>query len=187
MTTNDNQLIQNYSADGHWNIDPTGGLYESTEINSAAYEITLHCKALSVQPTDVSKVRIIKSAGSENGSLNHVSWTGLDLLSSSGTGADFTVTAAATGFSKFGAGSEDGNPLPVELVSFSGACNDGLVELIWETASEYNSSHFDVENSRDGITWDVVKTIEAAGNSNELLTYGYNDVNVHGGDNYYLK
>ena len=185
LITNDNQLIQNYSADGYWNIDPTGGLYESTEINSAAYEITLHCKALSVQPTDVSKVRIIKSAGSENGSMNHVSWTGLDLLSSSGTGADFTVTAAATGFSKFGAGSEDGNPLPVELVSFSGACNDGVVELIWETASEYNSSHFDVENSRDGITWDVVKTIEAAGNSNELLTYGYNDVNAHGGDNYY--
>ena len=117
--------------------------------------------------------------------MNHVSWTGLDLLSSSGTGADFTVTAAATGFSKFGAGSEDGNPLPVELVSFSGACNDGFVELIWETASEYNSSHFDVENSRDGITWDVVKTIEAAGNSNELLTYGYNDVSDHGGDNYY--
>ena len=56
LTTNDNQLIQNYSADGHWNIDPTGGLYESTEINSAAYEITLHCKALSVQPADVSKV-----------------------------------------------------------------------------------------------------------------------------------
>ena len=60
-----------------------------------------------------------------------------------------------------------------------------MVELIWETASEYNSSHFDVENSRDGITWDVVKTIEAAGNSNELLTYGYNDINAHGGDNYY--
>ena len=28
-------------------------------------------------------------------------------FSYSGTGADFTVTAAATGFSKFGAGSED--------------------------------------------------------------------------------
>ena len=46
LVTGDNQLIQNYSADGHWNIDPTGGLYESTEINSAHYEMTLHCKAL---------------------------------------------------------------------------------------------------------------------------------------------
>ena len=185
LITNDDQLIQNYSADGHWNIDPTGGNYESTEINSAAYEITLHCKALTVQPTDVSKVRIIKSAGSETPILNHVSWTGLDLLSYSGDGSDFTITAAATGFSKFGAGSDDGNALPVELVSFSGACNDGVVELIWETASEYNSSHFDVENSRDGITWDVVKTIEAAGFSNELITYGYKDFHSNSGDNYY--
>ena len=185
LITNDDQLIQNYSADGHWNIDPTGGNYESTEINSAAYEITLHCKALTVQPTDVTKVRIIKSAGSETPILNHVSWTGLDLLSYSGDGSDFTITAAATGFSKFGAGSDDGNALPVELVSFSGACNDGVVELIWETASEYNSSHFDVENSRDGITWDVVKTIEAAGFSNELITYGYKDFHSNSGDNYY--
>ncbi len=120
LVTSDNQLIQNYSADGHWNIDPTGGLYESTEINNANYEMTLHCKALSIQPTDVSKVRIIKSAGSENSSINHVTWTGLDLLSSSGIPADFTITAAAQGFSKFGAGSDDGDPLPVELVSFTG-------------------------------------------------------------------
>ena len=59
------------------------------------------------------------------------------------------------------------------------------MELIWETASEYNSSHFDVENSRDGITWDVVKTIEAAGFSNELITYGYKDFHSNSGDNYY--
>ena len=184
LTTDDGQLIQNYSADGYWVINPTGDDYNST-INSASYSIDLHCKNLSVQPTDESKVRIIKSAGSNSAGSHHASWTGLTNQSSSGTASDFTVTGSSTGFSFFGAGSEDGNPLPVELVSFSGACNDGLVELIWETASEYNSSHFDVENSRDGISWDVLKTIEAAGNSNELLTYGFNDVNAHGGDNYY--
>ena len=185
LVTSDNQLIQNYSADGHWNIDPTGGLYESTEINNANYEMTLHCKALSIQPTDVSKVRIIKSAGSENSSINHVTWTGLDLLSSSGIPADFTITAAAQGFSKFGAGSDDGNALPVELVSFNGSCNDGVVNVTWTTASEYNSSHFELENSRDGITWDVVYTKDAAGQSTELIEYTYNDVHANGGDNYY--
>ena len=185
LVTSDNQLIQNYSADGHWNIDPTGGLYESTEINNANYEMTLHCKALSIQPTDVSKVRIIKSAGSENSSINHVTWTGLDLLSSSGIPADFTITAAAQGFSKFGAGSDDGNALPVELVSFNGSCNDGVVDVTWTTASEYNSSHFELENSRDGITWYVVYTKDAAGQSTELIEYTYNDVHANGGDNYY--
>ena len=185
LVTGDNQLIQNYSADGHWNIDPTGGLYESTEINSAAYEITLRCKALTVQPTDVSKVRIIKSAGSENSSLDHATWTGLDLLSSSGSAADFTITASATGFSKFGAGSDDGNALPVELISFNGSCNNGGVDLTWQTASEYNSSYFDIEQSRDGNHWDVIYSIDAAGQSSELIEYKYTDEHAQGQYNYY--
>ena len=184
LTTDDGQLIQNYSEDGYWVINPTGDDYNST-INSASYTIDLHCKNLTVQPSDVSKVRIIKSAGSNTAGSHHASWTGLTNQSTSGSASDFTVTGTSTGFSFFGAGSDDGNALPVELVSFSGACNDGVVELIWETASEYNSSHFDVENSRDGITWDVVKTIEAEGFSTELIVYNYNDINAHGGDNYY--
>ena len=184
LTTDDGQLIQNYSEDGYWVINPTGDDYNST-INSASYTIDLHCKNLTVQPSDVSKVRIIKSAGSNTAGSHHASWTGLTNQSTSGSASDFTVTGTSTGFSFFGAGSDDGNALPVELVSFSGACNDGVVELIWETASEYNSSHFDVENSRDGITWDVVKTIEAEGFSTELVEYNYNDINAHGGDNYY--
>ena len=185
LVTGDNQLIQNYSAEGHWNIDPTGGLYESTEINGAAYEISLHCKGLTIQPTDVSKVRIIKSAGSENSSLDHATWTGLDLLSSSGSAADFTITASATGFSKFGAGSDDGNALPVELISFNGSCNNGGVDLTWQTASEYNSSYFDIEQSRDGNQWDVIYSIDAAGQSSELIEYKYTDEHAQGQYNYY--
>ena len=186
LVTGDNQLIQNYSAEGHWNIDPTGGLYESTEINGAAYEISRSAaKDLTVQPTDVSKVRIIKSAGSENSSLDHATWTGLDLLSSSGSAADFTITASATGFSKFGAGSDDGNALPVELISFNGSCNNGGVDLTWQTASEYNSSYFDIEQSRDGNQWDVIYSIDAAGQSSELIEYKYTDEHAQGQYNYY--
>ena len=72
------------------------------QINSASYTIDLHCKNLTVQPTDVSKVRIIKSAGSENGSLNHVSWTALTNQSHQEANADFTVTGNSTGFSSLG-------------------------------------------------------------------------------------
>jgi hypothetical protein len=45
------------------------------------------------------------------------------------------------------------------------------VNLSWQTASEHNSSHFDVEKSRDGESWQVIETIPSAGNSNELLNY----------------
>ena len=185
----DGQLITNYDNEGHWVINPTNDDYTST-INGKAYTISLHMNGIA-DATDYSKTRIIKSAGSNTASQHHLSWEALTNQSVSGynganpSNSNFAVTATSTGFSVFGGGSDNGDPLPVELVSFNGSCNDGLVELIWETASEYNSSHFDVENSRDGIIWDVVKTIEAAGISNEMLTYKYTDVNAHGGNNYY--
>ena len=109
----------------------------------------------------------------------------MDLLSSSGSAADFTITASATGFSKFGAGSDDGNALPVELISFNGSCNNGGVDLTWQTASEYNSSYFDIEQSRDGNQWDVIYSIDAAGQSSELIEYKYTDEHAQGQYNYY--
>ena len=88
------------------------------------------------------RVQIIKSARSNTAGSHHASWTGLTNQSASGSASDFTVTGTSTDLASLGQVPDDGNALPVELVSFSGACNDGVVELIWETASEYNSSHF---------------------------------------------
>lgn len=62
--------------------------------------------------------------------------------------------------------------LPVELIDFSAACNENdQVELKWTTASEHNASHFEVEKSRDGENWTLIKTIPAFGNSTQLTTY----------------
>jgi hypothetical protein len=74
-------------------------------------------------------------------------------------------------FSEFGGGGGENQPLPVELLSFAGSCENGIVNLYWQTASEFNSLHFDVEKSRDGESWQVIETIPSAGNSNELLNY----------------
>jgi len=88
-------------------------------------------------------------------------------------------------FSEFGGVGASNNPLPVELIAFNGSCNEGMVNLAWQTASEFNSSHFDVEKSTDGETWRVVATIPSAGTSNELLTYQTVDNNGTNGSNYY--
>ena len=62
--------------------------------------------------------------------------------------------------------------LPVELTSFSSICNENnTVSLEWTTASEHNASHFEVEKSRDGENWTLVKMIPAIGNSTQLTTY----------------
>jgi hypothetical protein len=75
--------------------------------------------------------------------------------------------------------------LPVELMSFSGNCADGQVNLEWQTASEHNSLYFEVEKSRDGENWQVLSTVPSAGNSTELLTYSALDAHAGEGNNYY--
>jgi hypothetical protein len=59
------------------------------------------------------------------------------------------------------------------------------VKLEWKTASEHNSAYFDVEKSRDGESWQVLTTVQAAGNSNETLTYNAMDINAVSDNNYY--
>ena len=187
LTTADGQLIQNYDDEGYWEITPgstaTGEDY-SADINSAGYDITLHMKGLTGANSasmDRTKVRIIKSEGP-----SHTSWVALTHGSITGSAdSDYTVTASGTGFSFFGAGTEDDNALPVELVSFNGSCNDGVVDLIWQTASENNSENFEVEYSRDGIDWNLIHTEPAAGFSTEMISYTYNHKQAISGDNYY--
>jgi len=85
--------------------------------------------------------------------------------------SDFKVSGTTTGFSWFGAGGGNSNPLPVELLSFTGNCSEGQTILTWQTASEFNSAYFEVHKSMDGENWRVINTQDAAGNSTELLSY----------------
>lgn len=76
--------------------------------------------------------------------------------------------------------------LPIELVSFAANCEDNkTVAVNWTTASEHNSDYFIVEKSRDGITWNELKKIEAAGYSNSLLNYSFVDASDISGTVYY--
>ena len=105
--------------------------------------------------------------GTVNSATNVAQWTGLN------------------SFSEFGGAEGNGQPLPVELVSFTGACEEGVINLTWQTASEFNSEHFDVEKSRDGENWLLLTTMPAAGTSNELITYQYGDDQATDGNNYF--
>jgi hypothetical protein len=87
------------------------------------------------------------------------------------------IWGGLTTFSEFGGAVGSNQPLPVELLNFSAQCEENHVELVWQTASEFNSSHFDLEKSRDGISWEKLAQIPAAGNSNDLLSYSYFDTN----------
>jgi hypothetical protein len=116
-----------------------------------------------------------------------VCFTGTTVGTSSINTATKTITwNGVTGFSDFGGfGQGNGSPLPVELSSFSASCDEGVVTLSWSTASEQNSSHFDVEKSTDGENWRVIGTILAAGNSTQEINYSFIDSEKSIDQNYY--
>lgn len=67
------------------------------------------------------------------------------------------------------------NPLPLSLLSFSGLLSGHNVQLNWSTASEENTSYFEVERSADGSGFLPVARVAAAGNSTATLQYSYTD------------
>jgi hypothetical protein len=75
--------------------------------------------------------------------------------------------------------------LPVELLNFSGYKDEDGNVLEWSTASENNSSHFIVETSSDGISFNLLAEIPASGNSNQIIKYKAIHVDHPGGVNYY--
>ena len=69
-------------------------------------------------------------------------------------------------------GSISGSPLPVELTSLQANCVSEIQnEITWTTASESNSSHFEVHRSLDGEIWDIVTIVQAAGYSQDINKY----------------
>lgn len=65
--------------------------------------------------------------------------------------------------------------LPIKLHSFTATKGDNSVILDWTTASEINASHFDVQRSQDLNTWKHIGTVQADGESSELLDYTLTD------------
>lgn len=76
-------------------------------------------------------------------------------------------------------------PLPVTFASFSAVPENRQVKLTWETAHEKNNEYFEVMRSQDGEVWDVVTTLDGAGNSSMLLRYEAEDQMPYDGKNLY--
>ncbi|MBI4947335.1 MAG: T9SS type A sorting domain-containing protein [Bacteroidetes bacterium] len=103
-----------------------------------------------------------------------------------GTGGVSITSAGLTTYSPISFGSKSvTNPLPVELLDFSGTCINNFIDLTWSTASETNSDYYIIERSFDGKKWDLVTSVKAAGNSNQILNYEYFDRVLHSGVFYY--
>mgnify|MGYP001076726668 CR=1 FL=1 len=75
--------------------------------------------------------------------------------------------------------------LPITMDHFTAKPDKNDVLLDWGTASESNSSYFEIQRSTDGQNFTKIGTTNAAGNSATIKQYYYRDVNPLRGINYY--
>jgi hypothetical protein len=152
------------------------------------------------RPVGTSSVAITLSwdAGSDVGELADLQvahWDGAQWISegNSGTTGDESAGTVTSGlvstFSPFTFGSSSTeNPLPVEITSFKGRLSEGDVVLTWETATEINNSHFEIQRSVDGEKVEAIAKMPSkaeGGNSTQKISYSFTDSEPYYGGNYY--
>ena len=72
-------------------------------------------------------------------------------------------------------------PLPIELNMFDAFCQEkGKTAIKWATATEHNSSYFQLDRSDNGLEWQILGSIGAAVNSDEEIQYNFEDRNQGG-------
>lgn len=87
----------------------------------------------------------------------------------------FVTSEVISTWSPFTLGAIAETALPVTLVSFNAKAVENNALLEWQTTSEDNASHFDLERSLDARSFQKIGTVAAAGNSNALQRYKFTD------------
>jgi hypothetical protein len=80
---------------------------------------------------------------------------------------------------------DGGTTLPINFTALTGTYVNGVSKLGWATLSEQNFSHFEVEYSADGVSFNKLGNVNGAGNSNSRINYGFNHLQPIAGINYY--
>jgi hypothetical protein len=77
--------------------------------------------------------------------------------------------------------------LPVNLLEFNGELKQNRIELNWSTVAENNSKDFEIEKSTDGNNFYLIGKTKAAGNSNKLLNYVFEDQEIEPSNFYRIR
>jgi Secretion system C-terminal sorting domain len=75
--------------------------------------------------------------------------------------------------------------LPIELINFTAKSNNNTINLAWQTATEKNNSHFDIERSANGNEWSKIGVVKGSGTSQQRIDYRFADEKPLNTINYY--
>lgn len=68
--------------------------------------------------------------------------------------------------------------LPVEWLSFDATLNGSHAQLNWTTAAELNSDFYQIERSTDGLLFESIGQVQAAGTTSEESDYQFQDTGI---------
>lgn len=88
-------------------------------------------------------------------------------------------------FSPFTFGSVTIVTLPISLTDFEATLNGRKVDITWTTLTEQNNDFFTIEKTKNGIDFELVTTVDGAGNFMGELNYQTVDLNPYSGISYY--
>ena len=161
---NGNQSIQRY-----FDINPA---------NNSGLDATLRMYYFDHELNGLSENGLGLYRSEDNGSTWE--WYGFDILNAAENYVELNNIDA---FSRWTIGNETNNPLPVELHYFRGETLADYNLLEWESLSEENVDHYQVEKLLDD-DWVEIGRVEAAHFSTEAKQYYFEDFAVQK-DNYY--
>jgi hypothetical protein len=76
-------------------------------------------------------------------------------------------------------------PLPVDIISFNGQCDNNFPQIEFVVASQINNEFFTIERSVNLIDWEEVGYIAGGGTTNEIITYNWSEEALLNGTKYY--
>ena len=91
-----------------------------------------------------------------------------------------------SGFSEFGVAAPT-SALPIELIDISAVGIVDHIDVTWNVGNEINFSHYELERSEDGTTFEYIADIDGTGGVNSPQTYIYNDYDVRYFQNFYYR
>jgi len=90
-------------------------------------------------------------------------------------------------FGEFGVAASDAYFLPAELINIWAESKADNIQVNWKVGSENNVSHYTLERSVDGLNFNPIATLAAAGFSTTALDYKFNDFEVERQTDYYYR
>jgi len=165
--------INHVSRCEYWILNRTAG--------SSGVNVTLSWDSISCGITDPSALSISRWDGSK--------WKDHGNGGTTGTLDSGTVVSASpiASFSPFtlSSNASTSNPLPIELISFTGNFSNENITLNWVVSSEKNNAYFSLYRSADGIHFIDITKVKGLGDTYSPRSYSYDDPDFYSGTNYY--